>query len=181
MRTETVQELIRALKPGGCFLFIEGYRDLQNGARQTQVYTHILRAQMDSDNGTPHYATLLRKELVEFLGKLGLEYKDIFDFASERRDSNEKKNLDNIAQFLDTEIQKHSHLPRSKPYQSIGNMLKKRIYRTGYLSSKVLVAICYKQRAGYRLHLTAFGAVCGGQLVEKAVFRLSCLAIIGGR
>jgi len=35
--------------------------------------------------------------------------------------------------------------------------------------------------AQHQLHLTAFGAVRGGHLAEKVIFRVSCLAIIGGR
>jgi len=98
---------------------------------------------MDSDAGIHHYQTLLRAELVELVKSLGCEHCEVFDFAPMREDFKDKSNLDNIAHFIDREIEKRVHLPRHEKYRRFGELLKKRMYRTGYLGSKVLVAICH--------------------------------------
>jgi SAM-dependent methyltransferase len=142
-RQATIYELLRVLKPGGYFLFVEGYRDQQSGARKTQIYFHFLRAIMDSDAGIHHYPTPLRADLVELIDSLGFEHCDMFDFALMRQDFKDRANLDNIARFIDYEIERRSSLPRYEKYHRFGELLKKRMYRTGYLGSKVLVAICH--------------------------------------
>lgn len=142
-RHEVLAELKRALKPGGAFLFVEGYRDQQSGARKTQIICHFLRAVIDRDEGIHHYQTLRRQELVRLVTSMGFEHCEMFDFAPMRADFNDPDNLDNIARFIDREIDKRAHLPRYEQYRRFGERLKKRMYRTGYLGSKSLVAICH--------------------------------------
>jgi len=141
-RKEVLADLKRVLKSRGCFLFVEGYRDQQSGARKTQIYFHFLRAVMDRDAGIHHYQTLLRAELVELIESLGFEHCEVFDHAPMREDFKDRANLDNIARFIDQEIGRRSNLPRYGKYRRFGESLKKRMYRTGYLGSKSLVAIC---------------------------------------
>lgn len=142
-RRGVLAELKRVLEPGGHFLFLEEYCDGQSGARETQIYCHFLRAVMDRDEGMHHYPTLPRAELVGLLESMGFAHCDIFDFAPMRADFQDKANLDNIARFIDREIAKRAHLPRHAQYLRFGALLKRRIYRTGYLAAKVLVAICH--------------------------------------
>jgi SAM-dependent methyltransferase len=126
-RQATISELLRVLKPGGYFLFVEGYRDQQSGARKTQIYFHFLRAVMDSDEGIHHYPTLLRAELEELIHSLGFQHGEVFDFIPMREDFKDKANLDNIARFIDREIEKRSHLPRYEKYRRFGRLLKERM------------------------------------------------------
>lgn len=141
-RDEVLAELKRVLTPGGTFLLVEGYRDQQSDARKTQIICHFLRAVMDRDEGLHHYQTLRRADLVNLVSSMGFEHCEMFDFAPTRADFNDPDNLDNIARFIDREIEKRAHLPRYEQYRRFGEPLKKRMYRTGYLGSKSLVAIC---------------------------------------
>jgi len=142
-RLGVLTELNRVLTPGGTFLFVEGYRDQQSGARKTQIMCHFLRAVMDRDEGLHHYQTLRRQELVQLVTSMGFEHCEMFDFAPMREDFDDRANLDSIAAFIDKEIEKRAHLPRYERYRRFGERLKKRMYRTGYLGSKALVAICH--------------------------------------
>lgn len=142
-RQDTISELLRLLKPGGYFLFVEGYRNHQSGARKTQIYFHFLRAVMDSAEGIHHYPTLLREELVELVNLLRFQHCELFDFAPMREDFKDKANLDKIAHIIDHEIEKRSHLSKHEKYFRFSNLLKRRMYRTGYLGAKALVAICH--------------------------------------
>jgi len=142
-RQEVLVELKRVLTPGGYFLFVDGYCDGQSGARKTQILFHYLRAVMDSEGGIHHYPTLPRAELVEHVKSMGFEHCEFFDFVPVREDFHEKAKLDNIAELIDQEIGRWTHLPRHKQYVRLGEFLKRRLYRTGYLGSKGLVAICY--------------------------------------
>jgi len=141
-RQEVLAELKRVLTPGGTFLLVEGYRDQQCGARKTQIICHSLRAVMDRDEGVHHYQTLRRQEVMELVTSMGFEHCEMFDFAPMRADFNDPDNLDNIARFIDREIEERAHLPRYEQYRRIGERLKERTYRTGYLGSRSLVAIC---------------------------------------
>jgi SAM-dependent methyltransferase len=134
--------LKRVLRPGGRFLLVAGYRDLQSGARKTQIMCHALRAAIDRAEGMQHYPTLLRAEIVELVASMGFERCETCDVAPWRDDYRDPANLANIARFIDREIEKRSHLPGYEAYRQAGERLKKRMSRTGYLGSKALVAIC---------------------------------------
>ncbi len=143
VRRPVLVELKRVLKHGGYLLLVAGYRDGQAGARRTQIYTHILRAAMDRAAGIHHYKPLLRAEIVELVASLGFEHCETFDLAPMREDYRNPANLDNIARFIDREIERRAHLPRYEQYCRFGERLKRRMVRTGYLASKALVAICH--------------------------------------
>jgi len=143
-RITVLEELKRVLKPRGSFLLAECYRGGQNGARQTEMYAHMLRSAMDRDNGRHHYPPLRREALVTLLTDLKFSQYDIFDYAPQREDYLDRKNLDTIAGFFDKELEKHAHLARYEQYCRIEALLKKRMYRTGYLGSMALAAVCRK-------------------------------------
>lgn len=141
-RQPVLVELKRVLKPGGYFLFVDGYRNDQTGPRKTQILVHDLRAFMDLAGGIHHYPTLTRQELIAYVESLEFAHNDFFDFIPEREDFKDKGNLDNIARFIDQEIEKWTHLSRHPQFARLGERLKKRLFRTGYLGAKGLVAIC---------------------------------------
>ncbi len=148
LRRPALAELKRVLRPGGTFLLVAGYRDQQSGARRTQIICHHLRAVMDQAEGIHHYQTLLRAEILELVASMAFEHCETFDLAPMREDYRDPTNLDNVARFIDREIEKRAHLPRYEQYRRVGDLLKRRMFRTGYLGSKALVAIC--RRAHFR-------------------------------
>lgn len=149
LRQDALRELLRVLRPGGTFLFVEGYRDQQVGARKTQVYWHSLRAIMDRDDGIHHYPTLMRVELVDMVHSLGFYDCEMFDFSQMREDFKEESNLNVIVTTMDQDMFTRRHLKRYKQYQRILRLLKQRMVRTGFLRAKALVAICHKAPPDY--------------------------------
>jgi len=145
LRLTALRELMRVLKPGGVFLFLEGYRDGQSGARKTQTYWHSLRAVMEREDGLHHYLTLMRAELVAMINSLGFHDCEMFDFLQMREDFKDESNIQNIAKFMDQDIETRRHLKRYEQYRRMVGLLKRRLARTGYLRAKALVAICHKK------------------------------------
>jgi len=145
LRLTALRELIRVLKPGGVFLFLEGYRDGQSGARKTQTYWHSLRAVMEQEDGLHHYLTLKRAELVEIINSLGFHDCEMFDFLQMWENFKDKSYVDEMAKFMDQDIETRRHLKRFKQYRRMVGLLKRRLTRTGYLRAKALVAICRKK------------------------------------
>lgn len=76
---QTMDEMMRVLKPGGWFVINEMYRDNQTPARETHVMLHQLAGEIDSLLGEYHGETFTRQALVDFFGKLGLTDTMIFD------------------------------------------------------------------------------------------------------
>jgi SAM-dependent methyltransferase len=74
---KVMQELKRVLKPGGCFLLAEGFRNHQSDAGKTEVYMHLLHGALDRANGRHHYPPLRREELAEYIEQLEFKECDI--------------------------------------------------------------------------------------------------------
>jgi ubiquinone/menaquinone biosynthesis C-methylase UbiE len=139
-----LQELKRVLKPGGCFLLAEGYRNHQTEAGRTEVYMHLLQGAMDREAGRHHYPPLRREELIEYIEQLTFSDSDIYDITYERDDYRDPEHLDTIAQHIDNKIEEGKHLEKHPKYFHYGELLKKRLYRTGFTGSTALAAICWK-------------------------------------
>lgn len=144
LRLTALKELMRVLKPGGVFLFLEGYRDGQSAARKTEMYWHSLRAVIEREDGLHHYLTLRRAELVEMIDSLGFHNCEMFDFLHMRENFKEKSYIEETAKSMDQELDTHRHLKRFEQYQRMVCLLKRRLARTGFLRAKALVAVCEK-------------------------------------
>ncbi|MCP4418203.1 MAG: class I SAM-dependent methyltransferase, partial [Chloroflexi bacterium] len=65
-----LQEMNRALKPGGTFIFIEMHRDAQTKAQRTLVQMHHWAADVDTARGVYHNKTYTRQELLDFIASM---------------------------------------------------------------------------------------------------------------
>ncbi|NIP55907.1 MAG: methyltransferase domain-containing protein, partial [candidate division Zixibacteria bacterium] len=72
--TAVLSEMMRALKPGGMFVLRENYRDVEDKRQMTDVLQHDWYAKIDSLLGKPHYPSLTRKEIVEYVDAIGLSW-----------------------------------------------------------------------------------------------------------
>jgi len=64
--------MMRVLRPGGHLIISEMHRDAQTEAQRTVVQMHHWVADMDAEMGAPHYRTLARQEIVDFVAGVGL-------------------------------------------------------------------------------------------------------------
>jgi ubiquinone/menaquinone biosynthesis C-methylase UbiE len=140
-----LQELNRVLKPGGCFLLAEGFRNHQSDAGKTEVYMHLLHGALDRANGRHHYPPFRREELTEYIEQLGFRESDVFDVTYEQDNFKDAEQLDSIAKNIDEKIEKQKHLSGYHKYYRYGELLKKRLRRTGFRGSTALAAICWKK------------------------------------
>jgi len=70
---DTLNEMMRALRPGGYFLVKEMYSDNQTEAQMTHVLMHEWWAAIDTMNGISHFSTLPREKILHMCEGLELE------------------------------------------------------------------------------------------------------------
>jgi len=67
-----LSEMMRVLKPGGMFVLREMSRDIQNEKQMTDLLEHDWFAKIDRLLGKPHYPSLTKQEIVDYVKDLGL-------------------------------------------------------------------------------------------------------------
>ncbi len=67
-----LSQMMRVLKPGGTFVLREMYRDDQNAKQMTDVLQHDWYAKIDRLLGMPHYPSLTKREIIDYVNALGL-------------------------------------------------------------------------------------------------------------
>jgi ubiquinone/menaquinone biosynthesis C-methylase UbiE len=67
-----LSEMMRVLKSGGTFVLRENYRDDQNDKQMTDVLQHDWNAKIDRLLGKPHYPSLTRQEILNYINNLSL-------------------------------------------------------------------------------------------------------------
>lgn len=77
---QALGEVLRVLKPGGTFIFIEMHRDAQTEAQNTIVQMHHWAADIDTVRGIYHNKTFTRQDLVDFIEGMGFENMVMHDF-----------------------------------------------------------------------------------------------------
>ncbi len=75
-----LSEMIRVLKPGGCLILNEMYRDRQDAAQQVHAAQHTLEAKLDCLLGGYQRQTWTREEIVEIFKALPLRETAFTDF-----------------------------------------------------------------------------------------------------
>lgn len=77
---KVLSEMIRVLKPGGCLILNEMYRDHQDAAQQVHAAQHTLEAKLDCLLGDYQRETWTREEIVEIFKALPLQDMAFTDF-----------------------------------------------------------------------------------------------------
>jgi SAM-dependent methyltransferase len=67
-----LSEMMRVLKPSGTLVLREGYRDVEDERQLTDVLEHDWYAKIDRIIGRPHFPTLTRQEITDYVNGLGL-------------------------------------------------------------------------------------------------------------
>jgi len=77
---KVLAEMYRVLKPNGHFIVQEMYCDgEQSAAQQLDTLVHHLNAKVDSLMGIPHFETLTRQRLRNYVSRIGLRDIEVFD------------------------------------------------------------------------------------------------------
>ncbi|MBN1267297.1 MAG: class I SAM-dependent methyltransferase, partial [Anaerolineales bacterium] len=137
---ESIQEMMRVLKPGGLFMLREMYRDLQQGARRVHVDVHHWWACVDQLRGIPHFQTYTRRELIEITEKLGLSDVVIMDIDENDSLSNDPGTIQAIEQKINESIEWLRENSDTRDLIQQGENLKERLHGEGFFSATKLLA-----------------------------------------
>lgn len=70
--SSVLSEMMRVLKPGGNFVLRENYRDVTDEKQMTDLLQHDWYARIDRLRGRPHFPSLTKQEIMEYVNGLGL-------------------------------------------------------------------------------------------------------------
>lgn len=137
-----LQQMNRVLRPGGCFILAEMYRDGQTETQLTHVQLHHWWAAVDQAVGDhTHFETYSRQELIDLLATQKLEEVSLFDFSDTTEDPKSPEIAAELEAVIDRYIQRASGHP---DLQSRGEVLRQRIHQIGFHSATTLVAVGLK-------------------------------------
>jgi len=98
-----LREMVRVLRPGGRFVLREMFCDNQTEKQQAGIAAHHWWAKTDRLRGRPHYPTLEKRQIIDFVAGLGLSS---FEMAEEfcdcdwAADGKIEKEIDSIREEL---------------------------------------------------------------------------------
>ncbi len=136
-----LNEMKRALKPGGVFIINEMYRDNQADTQMTHVLLHHWWAAVDTVAGICHNETFTRQEMCDLISLLGLnpiDYFDLFDFKYDPKGEDVMKKL---LPRCDTYPDKIKGKPEYDALAQRGQELKQRLKDIGFHGATQLIVI----------------------------------------
>jgi SAM-dependent methyltransferase len=139
--TRTLGEMLLVVRPGGCLIVSEMYRDGQTDAQMTHVLLHDWWAAIDARLGTFHRPTFTRAALVSLLEPLHLVDVILDDFADLASDPLEPEEATEVGAIIDRYIERAVSLPDAAGLCRTGEELRRRLHSVGVSGATQLVAI----------------------------------------
>jgi ubiquinone/menaquinone biosynthesis C-methylase UbiE len=137
----TLAEMKRVCKPGGYFIISEMYRDDQSETQKTHVALHHWWAAVDTANGIVHHETYTRQEIVDLVGKIGLQsvgYYDLIDIKANPKDPELVADLDGI---IDHYIQRAQAKQSQVELVQRGEQLRRMVHEVGFHGATTLFVL----------------------------------------
>ena len=147
---KVLAEMYRVLKPSGYLIIQEMYSDgEQTVAQQVDILVHHLDAKVDKLLGIPHFETLTRQRLRNYVNGLGLKEVDVFesswsvkclfcDHAKDCADPLHPSNIDLVLKEIDdnlTRVREHSSYDEIREK---AESLKERVKAEGSIGASVM-------------------------------------------
>jgi ubiquinone/menaquinone biosynthesis C-methylase UbiE len=133
-----LRQMERVLRPGGCLLVSEMYRDGQTETQMTHVHLHHWWGAVDTVNGVTHHETYRREQLVELVSGLGLKEVAQYDLS----DTSDDPHNPEISAELNPVFERYIQRAEGHPdLQSRGAELRQRVAEIGFHSATTLVII----------------------------------------
>lgn len=141
---QSLNEMVRVLKPGGWLLIIETYRDDPRESQLTHVYLHDWWAEIDRIAGIPHNKTFTRERIVTLLDDLELTEIQLFDSHGDDEQAKERKMISRLIERNDFYPEKIKDHPRYEEFKARGRELNERLRHIGHTPASQLVALLHK-------------------------------------
>lgn len=139
----TLEEMLRVLRPGGYFLVSEMYRDGQTDPQMTHVLMHEWWAEIDTALGVSHNGTFRKDEILDICASPGLGLENIIsqDYAFLDKDPLDPEGTEYIDSAIDMYVKKASGLDNFEDLKKRGDELRERLHRTGFHEATTLVIL----------------------------------------
>ena len=135
---ETLNEMLRVLRPGGTFIINELFCDKQNEKQLTHTLFHHLQAEVDSLLGITHNKTLKKQEIIDIANSL--QFKEVVCFVHENEMFNKYVRPDKFADRYRGILDKLSNHAEYDSFRATLNELIERLNLVGVeFSSQVMI------------------------------------------
>jgi len=141
---QTLDEVMRVLKPGGTFVFAEMHRDAQTEAQHNIIQLHHWAADVDTARGVYHQKTYTRQELVSFLDQMDLHSVEMYDASDIDSDPMDEKAIQQCQDAIDKVLPRAIGLPEYKSLEARAKILRQKISTTGVQWEPILFVIGQK-------------------------------------
>jgi len=138
-------EMMRVLRPGGHFIVSEMHRDAQTEPQHTVVQLHHWVADMDNELGVPHYRTLARQEIMDFVADVGLEDVAHYDFSDVDSDPADEESIERVKDVIGKRTQRAEGLADYEAFKQRGEEIERRLHEVGVQWEPVVVVVGKKR------------------------------------
>ena len=136
-----LDEMLRALKPGGHFILIEMHENGQTDAERTSISLHQWVAEVDTALGFLHHKTLTRQEFVNYVTGLELSHVEYYDFRDEDSDPKEKTRIEQLESLIERTIRRAGVTSFYAEFKKRGEALLQQLYKSGAQREPVLIIV----------------------------------------
>ncbi|MDI3503768.1 MAG: hypothetical protein PWP64_704 [Candidatus Cloacimonadota bacterium] len=144
---QVFSELLRVLKPGGCFILTEMYADgNQSPAQMTHILMHHWVAKVDSLCGNYHAPTFKKSEIEKMVKKLQLQSVKTIDFYPQVDDPKQPKTCAGLIKNCEATIKRLEMMQGPEELINEGKSLIERIHTIGCASASRLLITGYKKK-----------------------------------
>ena len=140
-----LSEMMRVLRPGGCVIVREMFRDGdQTEAQQTHIHLHHWLAGIHTAQGLTHKETFTRQELVDLVGELGLLGMVFYDYRHPGLDPGKGKAFERVEETIDGFIKQAADLPGAAELVRRGEEVRNWLHAHGTDRATELVVVGMK-------------------------------------
>ena len=141
--TDTLNEMLRVLKPGGHLILLEMYCDNQTETQMTHVQLHHWWGAVDRSQGVSHNETFRREEIVKMVAGLGLAEMRLQDLSELGENPHDPEILETLNPVIDRYIQRAEGHPE---LQAHGEELRQRLEQVGFDGAASLIIVGRKEK-----------------------------------
>jgi len=126
-----LSEMMRVLKTGGTFILREMYRDGLSDKQMTDVLQHDWDAKIDRLLGKPHYPTLTKQKIVDYVKGLGLSRFETGKHLCEDCPRSKGETIDKEISEMDDQLAKVKASPQYDELRAERDAIVKRLKTVG--------------------------------------------------